>query len=230
MLTVIIPTLNAERTLGATLAGLVPGAVSGLVKDVIVVDGGSSDDTVMIAEGAGCEIIHTHKGRGTQLAAGGARGRGEWLLFLHADTVLEADWEQEVRGFIEQVELSGNVERAAHFAFKLNATDTKARWIERGVAARCAVFGLPYGDQALMISRRYYDKLGGYREMPLMEDVDLVRRIGRRRLQRLRSAAVTGAERYRRDGFIARAARNAVCLSLYFLYVPTRLIARLYGT
>ncbi len=229
MLTIVIPTLNAERTLGATLAALVPGAVSGLVKDVVIVDGGSGDDTVLIAEGAGCDVIHARKGRGNQMAAGAERGRGEWLLFLHADTVLEPGWEGEVRSVIEEVELSGDPRRAAYFAFQLNASDARARWIERGVAVRCAFLGLPYGDQGLVISRRFYLELGGFLDLPLMEDVDLVRRIGRRRLKALRSAAATGADRYMRDGFVRRSTRNVVCIALYFLHVPTRFIARFYG-
>jgi rSAM/selenodomain-associated transferase 2 len=229
MLTIVIPALNAERVLGATLGALVPGAVSGLVKDVIVVDGGSSDETTFIAEGAGCRVLSSRKGRGCQLAAGADAARGEWLMFLHADTVLAAGWEAELRQFIDDAELSGDVERAACFTFRLNARGAKARWLERGVALRCMVLALPYGDQGLVVSKRLYNRVGGFAEVALMEDVDIVRRIGRRRLVTLRSAAVTSAERYMRDGFLRRAARNLVCLALYYLRVPRGVLARFYG-
>jgi rSAM/selenodomain-associated transferase 2 len=229
MLTIVIPTLDAERVLGATLGALVAGAVAGLVKQVIVVDGGSADETVAIAQGAGCEVIRTRKSRGHQLARGGAAARAGWMLFLHADTVLEPGWDAEVRRFIETAEHCGDTDRAAAFAFRLDARGARARLLEHGVWLRCALFALPYGDQGLVISRRLYERIGGYKDVPLMEDVDLVRSIGRRRLHFLRAAAVTSAERYVKEGFVLRAARNLVFLGLYYLHVPSRLLARFYG-
>ena len=94
---------------------------------------------------------------------------------------------------------------------------------------RCRLLALPYGDQGLLIPRGLYEALGGFRPLPLMEDVDLVRRIGRRRLALLPVAAVTSAARYRRAGYGPRVLRNLACLSLYGLGVPPRVIARLYG-
>ena len=101
--------------------------------------------------------------------------------------------------------------------------------IEAGVATRCALFRLPYGDQGLRVPKQLYQQVGGYSRLPLMEDVDLVRRIGRRRMMVLRSRAVTSAMRYQRDGYVRRSARNLSCLTLYLLRVPVRVIARLYG-
>jgi hypothetical protein len=94
---------------------------------------------------------------------------------------------------------------------------------------RCKALALPYGDQGLLISKRFYDRLGGYADMPLMEDVDLVSRIGRRRLHFLKSRAVTSADRYRKEGYILRPLRNASIITLYAAGVPPRLLARLYG-
>ena len=94
---------------------------------------------------------------------------------------------------------------------------------------RARKLGLPYGDQGLLISRGFYDALGGYRPLVLMEDVEFVRRIGRRRLVGLDAVALTSAARYRRGGYLARPLRNAACLGLYFLGLPPPLIARLYG-
>ena len=101
--------------------------------------------------------------------------------------------------------------------------------LERLVALRCAALRLPYGDQGLLISRRLYDEVGGYRPLGLMEDVDLVRRLGRRRTVMLRSPAITSADRFRRQGYLRRSARNLLCLTLYSLRVPTHVIGRLYG-
>ena len=226
MLSVIIPTLNAEARLAQSLTALIPGVISGLVKEVIIVDGGSTDATPEIAEDAGCTFIRGERGRGVQLALGASRARAEWLLFLHADTELSTGWETEVANFISQ---PTSMDLAGIFRFALDDFSPAARRLETGVAWRCRLFGLPYGDQGLLINRRLYDALGGYSPMPLMEDVDLIRRIGRRRLAYLRSHAVTSAERYRTSGYKTRSGRNLLCLSLYFLRVPPRLIARLYG-
>lgn len=228
MLSVIIPTLNGERTLVRVLAALVPAAVDGLVCEVIVADGGSGDATLEIAEAAGCGIVRTTRGRGNQLAEGARAARGRWLLFLHADTVPGEGWIDDVRRFIEHAEHGARAQAAA-FRFALDAPGTKARLLEWIVAARCATVALPYGDQGLLLSRQLYDSLGGFRPIPLMEDVDLVRRIGRHRLALLSSRAVTSSERYQRGGFVHRMARNVACLTLFFLRVPPRLIVRLYG-
>ena len=104
-----------------------------------------------------------------------------------------------------------------------------ARRLEVMVAWRCRVLGLPYGDQGLLISRAFHDRLGGFSDQPLMEDVALVRRIGRARLRFFETAALTSAARYRRAGYAWRSARNLGCLALYFLGVPPRWIVPLYG-
>ncbi|MBX3494262.1 MAG: TIGR04283 family arsenosugar biosynthesis glycosyltransferase [Parvibaculum sp.] len=231
MLSVVIPTLNAEKTLTRTLSPLVTAAVRGLVQEVIVADGGSSDETLEIVEAAGAKLVQAKRGRGTQLAAGAAAARGNWLLFLHADTVLDASWIGEVEKLFEQIEAGRfrDHEMAAAFKFALDDFSGWARFLEFMVALRCALLKLPYGDQGLLVNRRLYDRLGGYRDLPLMEDVDLVRRIGRRRLVMLRSPAVTSPARYLKEGFIARSLRNLGCLALYYMRVPPRVIARLYG-
>lgn len=229
MLTIVIPTLNADRSLARSLAAVVPGAVAGLVKDVVIVDGGSNDETVNVAEDAGCNVIHAQKGRGQQLATGASAAKADWFLFLHADTELEAGWEREVQEFIDRCMEQGDIERAACFRFKLNASGFKARWIERSVALRCAIFALPYGDQGLLVSRRLYEHIGGYAQIPLMEDVDIVGRIGRRRMSFLRHVALTSAERYTREGFLRRVGRNILCLALYYLRVPPQVLLRIYN-
>src|SRR5690349_20843789 len=104
MISVIIPTLNAEAGLAQTLAALVPAALDGLIREAIVVDGGSRDRTAEIADEAGVTFITRSGGRGSQLAAGAAQARFPWLLFLHADTVLDAGWEREVAAFMEAVD------------------------------------------------------------------------------------------------------------------------------
>jgi rSAM/selenodomain-associated transferase 2 len=228
MISVVIPTLNSQADLSRSLAALVPGVVDGVVREVIIADGGSQDDTPQIAEAVGANFVRAPKGRGPQLAAGARAAKGDWLLFLHADTVLEHGWHQEAERFIEEMARARRP-RAAAFRFALDDRGARPRYLEAMVSLRCALLRLPYGDQGLLISRAHYDRLGGFRDLPLMEDVDLVRRIGRRDLCFLRSRATTSADRYQREGYFRRMLRNLSCLTLYYLRVPPRYIVKLYG-
>jgi rSAM/selenodomain-associated transferase 2 len=192
--------------------------------EIVVVDGGSSDGTVALAERAGARRILAPRGRGSQLRAGADAARGEWLLFLHADTLPGRGWPAAVKAHI-----SARSGQAGCFRFRLSDRAWQARVLERAVAARVRLLGLAYGDQGLLISRRLYDSVGGYRDLPLMEDVDLVRRIGRRRLALLDEDAFTSGARWRRDGWLRRSARNLACLGLYRVGVAPERIAQLYG-
>ena len=218
-LSVIIPALNVAAGLPACI-----GALARLPGEVVVVDGGSSDGTAEVAARLGALVVRAPRGRGRQLAAGVAAARGDWLLLLHADTMLSPDWAAAAYPF-----MAADAGKAGYFRFRLDAAEAQARRLERLVAWRCARLGLPFGDQGLLISRALLAEIGGVGELPLMEDVDLVRRIGRRRLVGLAADAVTSAERFRRNGWWGRPVRNLVCLGMYFAGVPVRWIARVYG-
>ena len=224
-LSIVIPALDAAGTLPKTLAALEEGREIGLLGEVIVVDGGSSDGTAELARAAGATLLSAQRGRGLQLAAGGEAARGAWLLFLHADSRPESGWVETVRAFIDAPDAEA---RAGWFRLRLDDPEPAARRIERLAAWRARRLGLPYGDQGLLMSRALYDALGGYRPLPLMEDVELIRRIGRGRLRPLDAAVFTSARRYRRDGWWLRPIRNLMLLAGYFLGVPPRLLARCY--
>jgi rSAM/selenodomain-associated transferase 2 len=225
-LSVVIPTLNAAGPLRRSLPALASLGALGIMREVIFADGGSTDATADIAEACGAEFVAGPRRRGDQLAAGAAAATGPWLLFLHADTVLEPGWENAVAEFIAEPE---NASRIGYFRFRLDDRSMGARWLEALVALRCGVLRLPYGDQGMLISRNFYHRLGGFKAIPLMEDVDFVRRAGRRRMAALDTQATTSADRYRQDGYVLRPMRNLMCLTLYFLGVSPRAIAKLYG-
>jgi len=223
-LSIVIPTLDAGAELPACLRAL--GEGRDLVGEIIVADGGSRDATLAVAATSGARVIAAPSGRGQQLARGADAARGAWLLFLHSDTNLAEGWAAVAQAFIAY---PANAARAGYFRFRLDDARRAARRIEGMAAWRAKWLGLPYGDQGLLIARTLYREIGGYRRMPLMEDVDMVRRLGRARLAPLVCDAVTSAARYRRDGYIRRPLRNLACLALYFLGVPLQHLQRLYG-
>ncbi len=223
-LSVVIASFNAADTIGATLASL-SEATAAMSTEIVVADGGSTDSTIAIAQGAGAIVLPSAKGRGRQLGAGAKAARGRWLLFLHADTVLEPFWSTTATTFMR---VRSNLLRAGYFRLVLDDKARGARRVERLANWRARNLGLPYGDQGLLMSRTLHDSLGGFSDIPLMEDVDIVRRIGREKLVELPATATTSAERYKRDGYTVRPLRNVSLLCLYFMGVPPRHLAKLY--
>jgi rSAM/selenodomain-associated transferase 2 len=220
-LSVVIPALNAAAMLPGTLA-----ALGGAPAEVVLVDGGSADGTPAVAAAAGARVVAAPRGRGGQIAAGIAAARHPWLLLLHADTRLAPGWAAAVAGIIADPASAG---RAWHFRFALDDSAPAARRLERAVAWRCRVLGLPYGDQGMLVHRDLLAAVGGMRPLPLMEDVDLVRRLGRWRIGAIPVDAVTSAARWRAQGYVARSARNLLCLSLWFLGAKPATIRRIYS-
>ena len=219
MISVVIPTLNAERGLVRALTCLIEPAMRGLVRDVIIADGGSTDLTLEIAEDAGCEIVRAGATRGGLLDAGARAAKGPWLLFLHAETALEPGWDAEAYQFVRK----GDERRAATFRFALDDKRWSARRAEFVYRLRNRLLALPYGDQGLLISKAQYERLGGYKPLNVLEDVDLVARLkrqsGRSGITRLSARAITSAARYHAEFSLARPLKNAARLTLFSLGV-----------
>ncbi|HVW74714.1 MAG TPA: glycosyltransferase [Rhizomicrobium sp.] len=219
MISVIVPTDNAERLLPRCFDSLIAGAVRGVVREVIISDAGSTDATLLIADGAGAHILHSRKNRGAQMAQAARVAKSDWLLFLHPQTALETGWDVEAESFISQSVMEQP--RAAVFRFALEDFGGEARRAEAKANLRAALFALPYGDQGLLIPKRLYQKVGGYRALADMEDADLVRRIGRRRLVGLRARAINVARPHKST------LRGLALTLLHTLRVPSRLLANL---
>ena len=224
MLSIVIPTLNAGSHLGPTLTALSIERCE-LDLETIVVDAGSTDTTVEVANAAGVKLVQAERGRGRQLDAGARAAEGDWLLFLHADTQLAADWAQVVGGFVCD---PTNADRVAAFRLALDDPSPEAKRLEQLVHWRCTRLGLPYGDQGLLVHRTLYESAGGYRPLPFMEDVDLIRRLGRRRVVMLDAVATTSSERYRRSGYVRQGLRNMILVALFFIGVSPRQLVRFY--
>lgn len=164
--------------------------------------------------------VEAARGRATQMNAGAAVARGSWLLFLHADTQLPRDWRSAIAGAERRPGIA-----LGCFRFALDSPRAMARAIELGVRLRVALFDLPYGDQAIFVRRGAFDAIGGYAALPIMEDVDLVRRLRETgRLWRASNVAVTSARRWERLGWVRVTVQHLRLILLYFLGVaPERL-------
>ena len=219
---VVIPALDEEEHLPFLLDDLrsLPVPV-----EIVVVDGGSSDETLAAARNGGARTVRGDRGRGVQMNAGAHALETPWLLFLHADSRVPAATRSALAEWLSDPHSC----EAAHFAFQL---DQEGLWwtvLERGQRVRERVTGLAYGDQGLLLSRARYEEIGGIPDLPLMEDVEAIRRLRRiGAVDRIEAPIVTSTRRYREDGPFLGWLRNAVLLGLYSLGVPPRILVRWY--
>ena len=225
MITVVIATRDDEENLAHALAALAPAAMDGIVRDVIVVDAGSRDGTLAVAEEAGCAV--ELGGDAAALMRAVDRARGDWVLFLSPSAVLEAGWQGEALGFMDRAAMAGAaLTSAATFRLRRPDPGIGARLAEAAAQFRTGFLSAPHREQGLLLSRSFYRALGGHRDIAAMADVDIARRIGRRRLRLLRAHAMVRLDEDRRGGF-GRALRNTACVTLLVLRLPPRLVGRL---
>ncbi|KIC28764.1 TIGR04283 family arsenosugar biosynthesis glycosyltransferase [Leisingera sp. ANG-M6] len=219
---IVIPTLNAEGELPATLEHLMEGLAAGLIRELVISDGGSTDATRAIAEASGAEWISGAPSRGGQLRRGCAAAQGGWLLVLHADTHLAPGWAAAVTKHLHEGQ-----GRPACFRLRFRARGAMPAWVAGWANLRTRVFGLPYGDQGLLIARTDYEAAGGYPDQVLMEDVALARLL--KGITVLPSAALTSAVRYQRAGWLRRGGRNLWTLIRYFFGGKPERLAKYYS-
>ncbi len=223
-LSVVIAARDEAQGLPALLADLATAPV--LVREVLVVDGGSRDGTPRLAALAGARVLHDGSGRGGQLAAGVARSAAPWLLLLHGDVRLPLGWERALAAAIAAGETS-----AWAFRLRICGDDPALRLVELAVELRSRWRQLPYGDQGLLLARRLHDAAGGIAPLPLMEDLEFVQRLRRQaRIGTLAPALWVNGRRWRRLGVWQTVLANARLRRAWRGGTPAaQLAARYYG-
>jgi rSAM/selenodomain-associated transferase 2 len=222
LLGVVIPTLNEEESLPFLLSDL---RALPFPAEVIVVDGGSVDATAEVARREGCRTVVSPPGRGTQMNGGARLLETPWILFLHADSRLPVESARALAAWISEP----SPREAAHFAFALEGRGGWRALVTRVQRVRERLTGLAYGDQGLLLSRARYEAIGGIPELPIMEDVEAVRRLrATGGIARIGAPLITSTRRYEEEGPLRAWLRNGVLLSLFFLGVAPARLSRWY--
>mgnify|MGYP002780573840 CR=1 FL=1 len=219
-ISIVIPALNEASSLPSVLETLQTAANV----EVIVVDGGSSDGTAEVARAMGAKVIESARGRSHQQNQGASIAKSPILLFLHADTRLPQGFDQAIRHTLTQ---PGVV--AGAFRLAIDSPRQGLRWVEWGVNLRSRFLHMPYGDQAIFLKAEVFDQLGGFPDLPMMEDFELVRRLGKvGRVAIAPSAVVTSDRRWRTLGILRTTLANQVMIIGYLLGVDPHRLAKWY--
>lgn len=219
-LSVIVPTLNEEERLAATLTRIATGRPT----EIIVVDGGSTDRTAEIAADFPVIFMHSAKGRGRQMNAGVAKATGDLLLFVHADTLMPDGYADLIRRSFDRPGVVGGA-----FSLRIELEGRLVRLIERLANRRAVHAQMPYGDQGLFLRKDDFSKVGGFPDLPLLEDVVLVDRLrSLGRLLILPQPAVSSGRRWQRHGVLTTSLINRLIILGYRLGVSPARLARLY--
>lgn len=217
-LSVIIPAFNEELSIKKTIAQAYAA------NEVIVVDCGSSDKTVEAAQKMGAIVLSAPAGRGAQMDVGAKRASGETLLFLHADTTLPPLWRESIKSALSDPKVAGG-----GFSLKIDGTGASLRLIELGANFRSRILGIIYGDQAIFVRRKAFQEADGFRALPLMEDIDLIRRLKKRyRMVTLNESVLTSPKRWLKGRPILVSITNLLYLSLYYIGLSPKTLYRLY--
>lgn len=219
-ISVIIPALNEVSVLATTLESIRPARPL----ELILVDGGSLDATLRLANQHGARILFSTPGRAKQMNLGAAAASGSILLFLHADTRLPLHFDKEIRNVI-----SGSAAVGGAFELKIDAQDPGLRWIEWMANWRSRTLHMPYGDQAIFVRAEVFRAIGGFSELPIMEDFELMMRL--RKLGRIAivpQPALTSARRWQETGILRTTLINQIAILSYFLGVSPSRIAHWY--
>lgn len=220
-ISVIIPTLNEQETIEKTLESI--GNSEGT--EVIVSDGGSTDKTVDLCQRY-AHVINSRPGRGSQMNTGASAASGDVLLFLHADTILPENWRDSVLSAMSDENTAGGA-----FSLSIDSDRRSHRIIAATANVRTRITGIPYGDQGIFVRRSVFERVGGFKDIPIMEDVDLMRRLKKvGKIILLRDKVKTSGRRWEREGVVYTTLRNWLLVLFYFMGVAPERLYRLYKT
>ena len=219
-ISIIIPTLNSETELYETLRSLFEGIENNLITELIISDGGSTDNIKKIVNEVGAILVEGSWGRGLQISKGIEKSQGEWILILHADTSLSLDWSVKL---LQKI----NKNFAYHFKLKFKSKSLFARVLEYWAQIRSRFLGLPYGDQGFLIHRDLLDTIGEFPKIPIMEDIALADRL-KGRIKPLDIIALTSAEKYHNNGWLRQSMINFFILIQYRLGKDPHKLFQLY--
>jgi len=224
-LSIIIPVLNEAYIINNTLMHL-QNMEGGLKVEVIIVDGDPGGSTLAAVTAASVKKVRSPtRGRGCQMHRGARLATGEILLFLHADVALGKEAPLKIADACRPDDVAGGA-----FSLGIDSDKRAFRLIEKVVAIRSRLTKIPYGDQAIFIKKTFYDKIGGFRPLPLMEDVDLMRRLKKAgcKIVILPEMALTSPRRWEKEGVLYCTLRNWLLISLYFLGIAPERLVRFY--
>ena len=219
-ITIVIPTYNSEKTINSTLESIYKN-----FENIIIIDAGPNNIKSKISKKYKIKFFRSSKGRGTQLLLGANKVSTNWIFFLHSDTILN---KKNIINIKEFVSNDLNYFKAAAFKIKFNKNNILSNVLMVIANFRSKYFKLPYGDQGLLISRKFYKKIGGYKNIPIMEDIDIIHKIGFENIQILNSHIITSSIRYETQGWLIRPIINLYCLILYFCNYDINKINKIY--
>ncbi len=221
---VIVPVLNEEDRINSIIEHLHNQGAKGNC-EIIVVDGEPQGSTIKAVHDKSVITIISQKGRGIQINAGAAIARGEILIFLHADTKLPEMALEKIRRALENEKYVGGA-----FNLAIDSDRLSLKYIAARASFRSSLNRIPYGDQAIFIRKAYFNKIGGFKEIPLMEDVDLMRRIkkDRRKICILPDKVITSSRRWERDGVFYTTVSNHILLALFYMGISPVKLAKYY--
>jgi len=223
-ISIIVPVLNEQGQINSFLEKIKDQNYDGNF-EVIIVDGDSHGGTINAVRDTSVICTTSPKGRGQQMNAGAVMARGEILIFLHADTILPDNALGKISRALQDTDYVGGA-----FDLKIDSDRLFLKYISVRASLRSRWNRIPYGDQAIFLKKKYFDEIGGFKEIPLMEDVDLMRRIKKdgKKIIILSDKVTTSARRWESDGALYTTIRNQVLVRLFYLGVSPHKLAKYY--